>query len=79
MADYLATQRIRINRIFNEYGVEFNQYATYTGLSAEAQVVFTKLKSRYAYLNQLELSRTAELQAALALLVEPESTPESSR
>jgi hypothetical protein len=70
LSGYLKTQGMRINRIFNEYGVEFSVYSTYTGLSNEAQIVFTKLKSRYSYLDSLELKQTPELQATLELLKE---------
>jgi hypothetical protein len=66
--DYLKVQEMKINRIFNEYGIEFNHYAAFEGLSPWAQVAYTKLKSRYSYLDSMELKGADELRAALALL-----------
>jgi hypothetical protein len=68
--DFLKTQEMKINRIFNEYGVEFSHYDTYEGLSSKAQIVFSRLKSRYSYLDSMELKNPDELRAALALLKE---------
>jgi hypothetical protein len=66
--DYLEIQKMKINRVFNEYGTEFNQYNDYEGLSPKASVAFAKLKSRYSYLSSMELKKSDELRAALVLL-----------
>ena len=68
LANYLEMQKMKINLIFNEYGVEFNQYVNYQGLSQRAQVVFSRLKSRYSYLNSINLQNAEQLRATLALL-----------
>ncbi|MDR0644430.1 MAG: hypothetical protein LBG05_05900 [Treponema sp.] len=67
---FLDTQEMKINRIFNEYGVEFNQYTSYKGLPSQAHVAFAKLKSRYSYLYSIQFMEPEELRAALALLKE---------
>jgi hypothetical protein len=68
LMDYLKIQEMKINRIFNEYGVEFNQFADYKGLNSKAQVVFSRLKSRYSYLDSMEFKKSDDLRAALVLL-----------
>ena len=68
MSNYLETQKMRINRIFNEYGIEFSEYADFEGLNSRSQVTFSRLKSRYSYLNSLTFKNPNELRAILALL-----------
>jgi hypothetical protein len=67
---YLKNQEMKINRIFNEYGVEFSKYDSYAGLSPRAQTVFQKLKSRYSYLHAMTLQDSDGLKANLVLLQE---------
>jgi hypothetical protein len=70
LSGYLNTQGMKINRIFNEYGIEFSQYATFEGLGPRAQVAFTRLKSRYSYLYSMQYKTLDELRATLELLKE---------
>jgi hypothetical protein len=68
--EYLNIQEMKINRIFNEYGIEFSQFETYKELTPWVQVTYTKLKSRYSYLDSIEFNSVDELRAVLALLRE---------
>jgi hypothetical protein len=67
---YLNTQEMKINRIFNEYGIEFHSYDTFEGLTPKAQVAFARLKSRYSYLDSIDLNGPDALRATLELLKE---------
>jgi hypothetical protein len=68
LSGYLKTQKMKIDLVFNEYGVEFSEYTSYEGLSQKAQVSFSRLKSRYSYLSSMTLNDPDELRAALTLL-----------
>ena len=61
---------MKINRVFNEYGIEFSSYATFEGLPPKAQIAFIQLKSRYSFLNSMRSNKVDALRAALELLKE---------
>ena len=68
LQNYLETQLMRLNRIFNEYGFEFSQYATYNDSNTRAHTVLVRLKSRYTYLHNLSFNSREDLYTALILL-----------
>jgi hypothetical protein len=67
---HLKVQKMKINMVFNEYGFEYNSYTTYTAEDKNLNILLAKLKSRYSYLDSLDLSRKETLEAALKELKE---------
>jgi hypothetical protein len=60
---------MKINLIFNEYGLVFNNYNTYqVEGNPKLNVLLARLKSRYSYLDSLPTKDAAELRAILATL-----------
>ncbi|MDR0301262.1 MAG: hypothetical protein LBI04_03005 [Treponema sp.] len=71
MYNYLTTQKMKLNTIFNEYGLEFNEYNTYKAEeNPKLNAVLVKLNSRYSYLVALQNNRADVLRATLAMLKE---------
>jgi hypothetical protein len=68
MYNYLNVQEVKINAIFNEYGLEFSQYATYEGSNEELKKVYARLCSRYSYLHRILLNDIEALIGNLDLL-----------
>ena len=68
--NFVNAQEMKINAIFNEYGIEYSMFTTYTVSNPRAQVVLARLKSRFSYLDGIKYNNADKLRATLVLLEE---------
>ena len=70
LLNFINAQEMKINAIFNEYGIEYNMFTTYTVSNPRAQVVLARLKSRFSFLDGIKYNNADKLRATLVLLEE---------
>jgi hypothetical protein len=71
MWEYLKTQMMKVDLIFNEYGLEYSIWDDYeVSNNQKLKVILAKLRSRYLYLEDLKNKNADELKAILAILKE---------
>jgi hypothetical protein len=71
MIDYMKTQKMKINLIFNEYGLVHNEFHTYeVPNNPKLNILLARLKSRYSYLSGIDVNKADELKTILAMLKE---------
>jgi len=69
MHEYMKVQEMKINAIFNEYGIVYNSYNTYTvSDNQRLQIILAKLKSRYHFLDSIGLTKKDSLLSTLESL-----------
>jgi hypothetical protein len=68
MLDYMKIQTVKINAIFNEYGIVYNQFIDYTTSDPKLNVLLARLKSRFSYLNGIITNNKETLKKTLDLL-----------
>jgi len=68
MLDYMNIQTVKINAIFNEYGIVYNQFIDYKTNDPKLNVLLARLKSRFSYLNGIITNNKETLKKTLDLL-----------
>ena len=68
--NYIETQELRINRILNEYGMEYNRFNTYREFEPNIREKLNVLNSRLSTLYDIRYKNSRELQNMLILLKE---------
>ena len=68
MFGYRKLQEVKINAIFNEYGITFNQFSNYTTTNPKLNVILARLSSRYSYLGSINTADVETLKKILDLL-----------
>ena len=68
MLNYMNIQTVKINAIFNEYGIVYNQFIDYKTNDPKLNVLLARLKSRFSYLNGIITNNKETLKKTLDLL-----------